>query len=483
MSVTYPSSINYEQKSASAPYYQYNRILQNSGGDKAAVTADNTYTSLFDLPPQVYNLARSYIKFDLTLGTIDGGRVAALLLKVPPIRRIYLATRSGRMIADIPNFQYYWMMSKNLIVPMGDFANYPPAGTGKFLQGNASYLLNAADNGVVYFNNPNYSLPDQKATTASASNGMALTLVNNDVFSDNAVIRRKAYVSEIQYANGIATAADGSLCASCELRFDKCAFSFFGVDKDWYHTEALQLSVEWENWDHWSASLSAVNVVDAATTSTVAPTITGVQLFIAQEMNEGVRQSVMQKVMNGGLTMTVPYTTVYQQVLGDAKAIAVNVRINRGYGERLLRVISAENTTANPGDIRMGRCLYANNSLAITLTEQFYTMLDNRRLQVADMKVVLADDWRTNYPKIKNCILSNKQEYYTNCPVHIDDWSACDDLREAPQKDLQNCGLDLDVEKIYTKYITAKSAIPTLLTMLIVTQKTLMSGPQGVMIN
>jgi hypothetical protein len=110
-------------------------------------------------------------------------------------------------------------------------------------------------------------------------------------------------------------------------------------------------------------------------------------------------------------------------------------------------------------------------------------MLDNRRLQVADMKVVLADDWRTNYPKIKNCILSNKQEYYTNCPVHIDDWSACDDLTEAPQKDLQNCGLDLDVEKIYTKYITAKSAIPTLLTMLIVTQKTLMSGPQGVMIN
>src|SRR5205807_634075 len=104
-------------------------------------------------------------------------------------------------------------------------------------------------------------------------------------------------------------------------------------------------------------------------------------------------------------------------------------KINRGHGERLLRIISAENATdMKNGDNLSGRCLF--NNLGGVMTKIFNTQLDNRRIQPEDLTVATSDDYKYNREKLQHCILANVQEYYTNCPVHIDDWSAVEDLTQ-----------------------------------------------------
>jgi hypothetical protein len=511
MSVSYQASINYEQKVASAPYYSYTKILQNNGGNEVKLTASASQTSQFDIPSQVYNLSKSFLRFDLIFPAIPADNTAGatfrahkMLTKIPPIRRLSLMTRSGRMVADIPNFQHYWMLSKNLIVHKDDFANYPPTGVGQVLNqtsANATATNSATNNGVCLFNNPCYAGPTQALASALQSNGVTILqgAANEDPEREIDSIKRQPINTELQVITSTANAsgaASETLALTCEFRFNKCGFSFFSVNRDFYTTEALQLWVEWEGFDSFTFNSSGLAAQAAAIAPTLRlplsnsqpPSLVNLELYMAIEMNEGVRQSVMAKVATGGLAMTIPYTTVLMQGLGNQASASVNYKINRGHGERLLRVISAENVTeTKTGDTLSGRCLFNNfdqksNAGQNGITTVFNTQLDSKRIQIQDLDVRKADDYRFNYPKIKNTILSNIQEYYTNCPVHIDDWSACDDLTEAPEKDLQNCGLDLTAEKLWTKYIQQKPTRGTNMVTLIVTQKTLISGPEGVMI-
>lgn len=489
MSVTYQPSINYEQKAASASYYSYTKVLQNNGGANVNLTATAATTSQFDLPAQVFNLSKSFLRFDIYLqqnGAVPNG----MLTKIPPIRRMTLMTRSGRTIVDIPNFQHFWQVTKNLIVKESEFENYPPPGVGNILDGSvangaANTYFIAANNGILLYNNPSHSLSTTPPAVVSTTHGATIRngVPGVEAMVDNLSARRKNYVTESQFVTGSAFAnANNSIFAKCELRFGKIPFSFFQVDRDFFTTEALQLQVEWEGWNTWAFTRPAAADLVACVPTTATVGLINLELYMAIEMNEGIRQSVMAKVMSGGLAQVIPYTTFYQQQLGTNPAASVNLKINRGHGERLLRVISAENVLDLYGDQLAGRCLFANLDPAEGLTQVYNTQLDSRRLQIQDLDVFKQDDYRFNYEKIKKTILRNVQEYYTNCPVHIDDWSACDDLTESGEKDLQECGLDLSAEKMWTKYISTKSIHNSQMNVVIVCQKTLVSGPQGIMI-
>ena len=483
-SVNYQPPIDYAQKSSSSPYYQYSKIQQKIGGLSVPITQNNSTISYFDIPAQVYNLAQSFLQFNLTIPEIPAvngnERANGCLLNIPPIRSIRLANLAGLDVCRIDNFQHYWKMTKNCIVSREDFAKYTPPGTG-------IAVVAAQSRGVTNFHNPaNLITATAPATASLLNNSMILYTANDatvspDLAADATTAYRGIFDRDMQIQTGTLSAdpnPGSAIILYCHLEFGKIPFSFFNVNKDFFSTEALQLIIEWEATNNWAYRHSAVNTLAGTAQSTVTPVLDNLALYLAVEMNEPVRQSVMSKVQSGGLQMTIPYSYLYQTNIGVNTAYATNLKLNRAHGERLLRIITALNYGAL--DTLSNRCNFSNGTG--TFPQTYHTELDNKRLQTEELSNISSDGFKYNLPKLKNSVLSNMIEYYFNSPVHIDDWSACDSLDQAPELDLTLCGMPLDKELMYTHYITAKDARQATVNMIAVTQKTLVSGPSGVQI-
>jgi hypothetical protein len=494
MSVLYGETINYEQKAASGSYYNLQRYLQNTGGSTVTLAPNSNYTSIFDLPADVYNLSRSYLKFDLTIlhaATLATG----LRIDIPPIRSFTLGTKSGKVACRITNLQHYWKMVSLLGHKREDFAKRPVAGTGTYLNALPAYTYppaqptdqvaanTAQDRGICYFNNPSQTLKDQAPVDANGSHAALIVDTGNVPVVENKMPGVPDYVIPQLYVTGaVANTVAGDINVKCELHFSDLFFTFFSVDRDFYCTEALQLWVEWEIGNNFAFTHSLAADLTTPVPSTNVPTLTALELIMAMEANEGVRQSVMNKVRTTGLQMLIPDMTVYIQSLGTNTANALNFRMNRQYGERILRIITCENIMdmAN-GDSLTARCIFANTYHNRTVL-LYNTQMDSRRIQLLDINTVADEDYRQNEKYLKNSVLNNKGLYRAIAPLHIENYSADPDLTNCRETDLVQSGLPLLGDMLYTKYYMSKSARDIQVVLLLVTQKTLRSLPEGIFV-
>lgn len=469
--IEFNASLDYAPKVSSAPKYALTKILQQSGGGSVAITANSSVEAVFDVPAQVYNLSKSYIDFTISCAAPgQAGQTLGAMLDIPPIRRLSLYTRSGLYICDIQNFQHFWKLCSNLVTRTDDMNS---AGSPAY----ASTLAGALQEGFVNFCQPSNAAPATAPASADTYHG---TKINSAVppAVDNDTTQRRSNQTQAQFVTS--TTNGGALFLNCRLALGRVPFTIFSCNRDLYTSEALQLRVEFEPYDNFMfGHTAAATLVGPVSVSTYAnaPTLTNLAFYLAVEQNQGVRQSIMDKVMSSGLNLTIPYVNIYRQVLGTNTSSSVNYKINRGHGQRLLRVISAESITA---DTLTSRCNFYNFNAPKTVS--FYTTIDSIRQQSENLLPNSSLDFKYNYQKLKGCPLEVAVEYYTQSPVHIDDWSSCDSLVQAPEQDLHICGLPLDQELVWGKVIDTKTALDTTLNAVIITQKSLLSGAQGVVV-
>ena len=212
-------------------------------------------------------------------------------------------------------------------------------------------------------------------------------------------------------------------------------------------------------------------------------TMTNVNLYLAIEQNPVIVEEVKNKVLSSGLSFTYPYPIILKQGLGATQNASATFKFTKSYGQRLLRVITAESLTSNSN---VTRCCFYNwaNPLPY-ITGTYRTTLNSTQLQDETIDESKGDGYRYNAQKLKGCPLENLVEYYTQCPCNIDDWSAADKMIDAPEADLQMCGISLENEQIYGKIITknpynANTYYDTTMTAIGVVQRTLTLGPYGV---
>jgi hypothetical protein len=469
--IAFAQPIDYAQKVSSAPKYGLTKILQQSGGGNVSITPNSSVEAVFDLPAQVYNLSKSYIDFTVSCAApAQADQTLASHVDIPPVRRLSLYTRSGLYLCDIQSFQHYWKMCSNIITKADEVnAMGSPAV--------ASSLAGAQVIGVLNYIQSSNALAATAPVDANTAHGAKINSADPPAV-DNASTKRRAYQSQASFVT--AATNNQGLHVNCRLELGRLPFTIFNVNRDMYTTEALQLRVEFEAYDNFMfGHTAAATLVGPVSISGYAnaPTMSNLAFYLAVEQNQGVRQSIMEKVNSSGLSLTIPYVNIYRQVLGANTSSSVNYKINRGHGQRLLRVISGESLTA---DTLSRRCNFYNFNAP--KTESFYTTIDSIRQQSENLLPAQSMDYKYNQAKIKGTPLEVSSEYYTQCPVHIDDWSACDSLIQAPEADLTVCGLPLDQEIVWGKVIDAKTAVDTTLNAVIVTQKTLMSSSQGVVI-
>ena len=484
-------STNYEQKATFPPKYKPQRLFQNSSGTTVSINTNGPASAIFDIPAGVvFNLAKSYLRGQLDVfGNAAGATCQSLFTDIPPITRALLESRNSVPLADIQYFQDVWKMTSNLITPTEVFNSYPSVGVGvtePFSQ----------VNGVCLFNNPSNSgigtAPNDSA--AAGPPGLFATKIavpagaGGIPIVDDVSIGRKNYQSQQQYVTtGAGNAADTTQNNSLywQLNFDKIPFSIFSLNRDMYTTESLRLTFDF-------APVSAIGFNHAAVATlvggtnldqTVPATMTNVNLYLAIEQNPVIVEEVKNKVLSSGLSFTYPYPIILKQGLGATQNASATFKFTKSYGQRLLRVITAESLTSNSN---VTRCCFYNwaNPLPY-ITGTYRTTLNSTQLQDETIDESKGDGYRYNAQKLKGCPLENLVEYYTQCPCNIDDWSAADKMIDCPEADLQMCGISLENEQIYGKIITknpynGNTYYDTTMTAIGVVQRTLTLGPYGV---
>jgi hypothetical protein len=199
--------------------------------------------------------------------------------------------------------------------------------------------------------------------------------------------------------------------------------TIFSVDKDLYIPTDMYARFTCGVGNQFTfTSTSATDPTAGAAATTLAITVQNMYLFLAVEQNQLIVDSVMHKVLNGGLKMTIPYTTAFRN--SSTGTIAnIQIPMTQQYGKKLKRMIHTVWNGTEAGNTALD-CANANGS-KITL---YNTYLDQRQLQDFQLSTlnstttaVLEDDWRENQKFCWNSVLQNRAMYQLNW-FHCDSW-------------------------------------------------------------
>ena len=213
--------------------------------------------------------------------------------------------------------------------------------------------------------------------------------------------------------------------------------------------------------------------IGGATIQTVQPSLTGISLYMAVETDPVVVSQLVTKVNGDGFSITIPYVyctktnvTVSKGAAAAAGSgsFAIQQRITRGYGHRLLRCYSAvfgsDCSSTMPAT---NQCIMTSNypdqsgmtPVAVTgftlnqhsdvFLKDYNSAMDGLRLQDFLVTPLDATHWMINEPLLRGSCIMSLDQYKNQC-MHIDSWTGkpvCED------DDTMDNGLSLDADKTY----------------------------------
>ena len=142
--ITYNSEITYAHKMAAHASYKFLKIVPTGSiGQSPVLSLTSTTQTQFELPNNVLNLARSQLSFDIKYAAPAGAGYVASWASgnaLSLIDRITLTSRSGTILADIPNCGVFGSIVSQIKTSMieldhkTNFTGYVPAPGGGALQ-------------------------------------------------------------------------------------------------------------------------------------------------------------------------------------------------------------------------------------------------------------------------------------------------------------------------------------------------------------
>jgi len=456
---------NYSKVSINGPRYKHTKVLPSSGGGSLTFTATANQPLLFELPSsQSINFAESYLSFDFALPSTANG--SFVFTDIPPIARVALKSKTGSVLCEISNFQLYWKLCVLSGIPLPEYVS-------RSVPGCATAIAASRLQGSCEFANPGNQLP----ATATAANIYNCTCIRETGAIEQGKLQLPAYRAVMHYASS-AIGGAGTMTLQCKLNFSDMINSIFCMNKDIHLPESLLMEVEIIAQDKFAGDHTAVATLAGAATAGVAGTLTNIAIYLGVQQNPELVEAVRSQTVSEGLSFLIPYVSMSSLPLGIATSGNAVVKIHRGYGQRLLRIYSAEYVSANNLN------LTANFFNDGTTTTSYSTVLDGNKLQYGDMVITSGDDYKEMNRLLKNTAMCNLQQWYTHCPAWIDEFSGLDDLPEAKNRDFNGiAGLPLDREYNWARQIVSKTAVDTSTAVCVVGQKSVRVSPLGVEVN
>ena len=102
--------LEYSKYDVSHGSYQLTQIIQQSGGQtiNGGLIAAGGQETIFELPPKVYNFAKSVLRYNIVPVAAGGGNSNIIFDDtVAEIRQLQLYTRAGLFLVDIQDLNMY----------------------------------------------------------------------------------------------------------------------------------------------------------------------------------------------------------------------------------------------------------------------------------------------------------------------------------------------------------------------------------------
>ena len=436
------SSINdLSKKVFSGCSYRTNKLVPLSGSQTQTLSNTGTVNVQFEIPTQVVNLSKSRIAFDLLIPAQGAG--LASWIHADPLSlfsRIQLLTRGGTSIMDITDCNKYSAVVQPITTPMTEIVQRSGGGVS------ARTVASGDTTTAVSVYQLIQGIQCSGVTNTS----------NYRPSSSSGAVTETSQISilEQRYLFG-SSVLNTNLALSYQIALENLEHTILSVNKNLYFGENLILSITFNPLNSFAWYSSSVS--DPNGTAVVAlagsTNVLNLSLYLKVEQNPAIIRGFQEKLTSAeGLSITCPYVYTSKVNTGPSSTTcSLNFRLNRGYGQRLLRVYSTLFNNSETFSLALDRCNEYNGSSGPAKLNNYRTLLNSVQLQDYQIDCTRSEDWLINSDLIEGSSISSVDQYKYQF-VHIDDFSGKQSILEDDNmvNDTDICGRDLSEEQLFT---------------------------------
>ena len=388
------SQLNIDTDKIYTPSYKYHRIYQMSGGTNVDITTAGGEQSVFEIPPQVFNLARSYLCF--TAQASDD----------PEANYRYVAFKD--CMTFIQKIEFYTQSNAHI-----DEINYVPEFTKLIWKPETSY---AEYNNFPLFDDGVYFGQMLAKSNAQRANNLRPSSLGE---LDDSSPSNISYV-EPEYVE-LATDTNQEPLWNIKFPLGMLYYSLASLDKDIYFNETFYMRITW------SASIKTMYIYSSlqgppagtinriTAPQEIKPTAEGVSirnlyLYIAQETNENAIALVKNSVLRDKFSVYCPSVDASKLNTGAvADSSQVMIRYGSSKGQRLCKILWAYFAQNN-----VTKFTYETDVTGDGKIIRFHTELNDSKIQDYDLEIANHDHYFFQKDRLEGSIILSENMYSYN---------------------------------------------------------------------
>lgn len=437
-SIVVSDSLKFGSKEYSHPKYKLAQLYPLNGQPTGAVTTGGDEV-IFQFPVKVFNLAQSILEMTITpLAPGADSHNIAYKRPLTPVRQIQLYTQGGVYLCDLYNVNKYL-----------DTVYYPETSLEDFLCNEITTAVAGVKSIGTHRNNVITSLaaavginPDKIVIPANGQGA-------NNMQADPTI----SYTEKLYYQ----PSSDNNIAnpiLNISFPMGSLYNTIFSVNKDIFIGEIINMRIVFESvndvfYKYTADTAGAISSAIASVAAATSYTISNIYFYLAVEQDLNIANTIMSKVLNGGMVLPIPYVYTYRQTLIGGQDQTITLRFNRAHGKKLRKIYHV------PYDGHATTVYNYNrdNTAGALAVQYYYTLLNNDRLQDFNINCTQYKDWQLHQKKLEKSSIQSVQEYQSNW-FHVEDFTSEKPLWSQESKDVSfSSGISLDSEQKWDIYM------------------------------
>lgn len=429
------SSLSYRSTKGNHGSERFTRVFPLNGLSSVPLQQSSTSEIQMEFPNKVSNYGMSKLDFDIT---VAASGTAGLYNNLHTcghsmIDRVELRTREGVHLCNVSYYSDYSRATLPYLTKHDDFmtksesrAKLTSALAQRTGKGSNMFKCDTAISTAAVFGGA-------RAGYRLSSGGTALEAVGNSNTSPN-------YVT---------TSADNSdMTVSYSIPFHEIKESLLALDKTLYWGQSLMFVVHLApvNKIGWQSDATLFGAATPIPIATSVVTVSNIKVLLATETNPDIISMMVSTVQQRGMQLLTPFVWPIVQPSGSSTESNFNQKINSGWGQRLLSVVSvvANNTPTGITSVDIN-----NGVTSETKVSEVQTYLDSNPLQEYRVRMSQNEHFEIMEPLLKGSVV-NSVSCYRHNQIFVDSW------RDGPMAEFHDNnnafvedGLDLSSEHTY----------------------------------
>ena len=457
------------------PVYSFMEILPQQG--QTFTLGGSALPAQFKIPQQtVFNLAESYLEFDLTVGATaaTAGHTTITHVSKWPFDSAVLRAGST-VLGEIQDLDIYTKSIVPFTMPLNKYNTRAPVRNSDTIANSMGLnmgcqpLKSSDPNLLAAAAVADLQLCGRYITTAATSSGAAPAVASGQ--GDESLSRQQVTI-------GVDNAPQAY---KNMLAFGDLSHSIFALNKNLFFGDSpLELVMTTSIKDkicytsvNGAAATPAIGAANPIV-SAGALTLTNMILYLAVETMPQNIQNIQDKYRSGGLQIMTPFVNSFKTGLGVGTTASLNQSISNGHGIALSRIYNVFYNTAN--SIRTAACV---ENVAASKIQYYQSRLGSKYLQPARVDSAANQDWKYHRAMLEGSALCSDRSWKINY-VLCDNFASSKPAIEWNKEDEEIGGIALSGTSLSYYLQVTKTAVDQTLNTYAITSTAFNVSPAGV---